>query len=88
MNISGREDFTEEIIRVTDLCYRQNKQAPDAARGLLEQFIELVEAAERGGRVDEAFMTSLQSALDAFEQKDLVMFADICMFEIKPMLEE
>lgn len=82
-----KEKIKEEVTSVVDLLYQQNiKEAyPRLVQTLplLEQFFASFEEEKRG-----EWTVVLHSALEAMEQQDVTLLADILQYEILERMDE
>ena len=90
------KEAEEKIEEVTELLYQKKEQEVYIKiHDLLGLFMELtdwvVAAIQKGENVpyeEERFKRSLIEAMEAMEQKDMILFADILQYDIKEQLQE
>ena len=75
------------IEKVAELLYQENEtEAYEGLTGLIRQLAKASEQiTEKESQGD--FILALKMALDAMEEKDHTLLADVLLYEVKPRLE-
>ncbi len=96
-NLGERLRRTIQSIEDTTVCFYQNNEKEGYRRlgDTLQGLDEVIGEAELIGRDGEVFILDgdrvlehLKEAVEALEQKDTLLLADILQYEITPLLEE